>query len=151
MMAGTLNAILNNMYQSYAMVFPATNIMDIQRTSISLVKQGLVQIPTDYVQFLSVTDGLNWNGLELFSIHEHDRKDCVFPTLQLLPYQTTQNLKALFPKSLILGFAPEHLILYEAPKKEYTIIDRYTYTPVVKLPRLVDVLYFYWEAFSNAS
>ena len=150
-MAGTLNAVLNNMYQNYALVFPATNIMDIQRTSIALVKQGLVQIPNDYVQLLSITDGLNWNGLELFSIHEHERKECVFPSIQLLPYQMTQNLKGLFPKSLILGLAPEHLILYEAPKKEYVIVNRYTYAPVVKLPRLADVLYFYWETFSNAS
>ena len=68
-MASTLNSILNNMYQTYALVFPSANIMDIQRTSIQLVKQGFIQIPADYVQFLSTTDGLNWNGLELFSIH----------------------------------------------------------------------------------
>ena len=151
MMAGSLNTVLNNMYQTYAQVFPSVPIMDIQRTSISLVKQGLIQIPNDYVQFLTMTDGLNWNGIEFFSIHEHERKDCVFPSLQLLSYQATQNLKSLFPKSLILGFAPEHFILYESPKKEYTIINRYTYAPVVKLPRFVDVLYFYWDSFSNAS
>ena len=150
-MAGTINTVLNNMYQSFAFVFPPAPIMDIQRTSISLVKHGLVQIPNDYIQFLSITDGLNWNGLELFSIHEHERKDCVFPCIQLLPYQATQNLKSLFPKSLILGFAPEHFILYEAPQKEYIIVDRYTYAPIVKLPRFADVLYFYWETFSNAS
>lgn len=150
-MAGTLNTVLNNMYQTYALVFPPAQIMDIQRTSIQLVKQGLVQIPSDYIQFLSATDGLNWNGLELFSIQEHERKDCVFPGIQLLPYQATQNLKALFPKSLILGFSPEHFILYEAPKKEYTLINRYTFTPVMQLPRFADVLYFYWESYSNAS
>ena len=150
-MAGTINTILNTMYQRYAMVFPPAAIMDIQRTSISLVKQGLIQIPTDYIQFLSVTDGLAWNGLELFSIYEHERKDCVFPGLQLQSYQATQNLKALYPKSLILGFAPEQLILYTAPQKEYLIINRYTFTPVVKLPRFADVLYFYCDAFSSAS
>ena len=148
-MASTLNTVLNNMYKRYAMVFPPAEIMDIQRTSISLVKQGLVQIPNDYIQFLTVTDGLNWNGLELFSIHEHERKDCVFPSIQLLPYQSTQNLKSLFPKSLILGLGPEHLILYEASKKEYAIINRYTYAPVVSLPRFADVLYFYWESFAS--
>ena len=146
-MSGTINAVLNNMYQTYAIVFPSASIMDIQRTSIQLVKQGLIQIPGDYVQFLSITDGLNWNGLELFSIHEHERTDCVFPSIQLLPYQATQNLKALFPKSLIIGFSPEHFILYEALKKAYTIVNRYTYTPVIGLPRLADVLYFYWDAF----
>ena len=96
-MASTLNTILNNMYKNYALVFPPVEIMEIQRTSISLVKQGAVQIPNDYIQFLSITDGLNWNGVEFFSIHEHERKDCVFPTIQLLPYQSTQNLKSLFP------------------------------------------------------
>lgn len=150
-MAGTINTILNNMYQTYAIVFPPVSVMDVQRTSIQMVKNGLVQIPTDYVQFLLITDGLNWNGLELFSIHEHERKDCVFPCIQLVPYQSTQNLKSLFPRSLILGFAPEHFILYEAIKKEYTIIDRYTYAPVIRLPRFADVLYFYWDAFSKAS
>ena len=150
-MSGTINTILNNMYQSYAMVFPAASLMEIQRTSIALVKQGFVQIPTDYIQFLGITDGLTWNGLEFFSIHEHERKDCVFPGLQLLAYQSTQKINSLFPKSLILGFAPEQFILYEAPKKEYVIIDRYTYEPVARLPRFADVLYFYWEAFSNAS
>ena len=150
-MAGTINTLLNNMYQNYAMVFPPVQIMEIQRTSIQLVKQGQIQIPSDYVQFLSITDGFSWNGLELFSIHEHERKDCVFPSIQLLSYQSTQKLKSLFPKSLILGFAPEHLILYEALKKEYTIINRYTYSSVIRLPRLADVLYFYWESFYNAS
>ncbi len=150
-MAGTLNTVLNSMYQTYAMVFPVATIMEIQRTSISLVKQGLIQIPADYIQFLSITDGLNWNGLEFFSIHQHERKDCVFPTLQLLAYQGTQNLKSLFPKSLILGIAPEHFILYEAQKKEYAIINRYTFASVVQLPRFADVLYFYWDSFSNAS
>lgn len=150
-MASTLNSILNNMYQTYALVFPPATIMDVQRTSISLVKQGFIQIPNDYVQFLTMTDGLNWNGVEFFSIHEHERKDCVFPCIQLLSYQGTQNLKSLFPKSLILGFSPEHFILYESVKKEYVLINRYTYAPTVKLPRFADVLYFYWDSFSSAS
>ena len=151
MNSGTINTLLNNMYQNYAQVFSPASLMDIQRVSIQLVRQGLIQIPNDYIQLLEITDGLSWNGLELFSIHEHERKDCVFPSLQLLPYQGTQDLKSLFPKALILGLAHEHFILYEAPKKAYTIVDRYTYAPVVRLPRLADVLYFYWDAFSNAS
>ena len=150
-MAGAINTILNSMYQHYAMVFPPTPIMEIQRASISLVKQGLIQIPTDYVQFLSITDGLSWTGLELFSIYEHERKDCVFPGIQLLSYQKQIDLKGLFPKSLVLGFAPEQLILYTALQKEYIIINRYTFSPIIKLPRFADVLYFYWESFSNAS
>ena len=101
-MSGTINTVLNNMYQTYAMIFPPATLMEIQRTSFSLVKQGFIQIPTDYIQFLSITDGLTWNGLEFFSIHEHERKDCVFPGLQLLNYQINQNINYLIKKSLIL-------------------------------------------------
>ena len=146
-----MNTVLNNMYQNYATLFSCADVMDIQRVSIQLVKQGLIQIPNDYVQFLCISDGLCWNGLELFSIHEHERKDCVFPNIQLHAYQGTQSLKALFPKALVLGMAPEQLILYELPKKEYVIVDRYTYGIVRTLPRLADVLYFYWESFSSVS
>ena len=150
-MAGTMNTLLNNMYQNYASLFPPVTLTDIQRVSIQLVKQGLVQIPSDYIQFLEITDGLSWNGLELFSIYEHDRKDSVFPSVQLLSYQGSQHLKSLFPKSLILGVAMEYFVLYDSLKKEYLLVNRYTYEPVIKLPRLADVLYFYWEAFSNVS
>ena len=142
----SIQTIVNTLYQNYAQVFAPAEMMDIQRTSIALVKKGWVQIPSDYIQFLRLTDGLSWNGLELFSIKEHERRDCVFGQPTLLNYQTENSLKTLFPKALIIGRATEELIIYRTDLKEYHILDRYTYDPIIKLPRLTDVLHFYGES-----
>jgi len=142
----TIQSIVNTLYQNYAQVFAPAEIMDIQRTSITLVKKGWIQIPADYIQFLRLTDGLSWNGLELFAIKEHDRRDSVFGQPTLLNYQTENSLKTIFPKALILGRSTEELIIYRGDLKEYHILDRYTYDPVIKLPRLTDVLHFYGES-----
>ncbi len=142
----SIQSIVNVLYQNYAQVFAPAQMMDIQRTSIVLVKKGWVQIPTDYIQFLRLTDGLSWNGLELFAIKEHDRRDSVFSQPTILNYQEENSLKSIFPKALILGRATEELIIYRSDLKEYHILDRYTYDPIVKLPRLTDVLHFYGES-----
>jgi hypothetical protein len=147
----SINTILNTLYQNYAQFFPPVQMMDIQRTSIALVKKGWIQIPSDYIQFLHITDGLSWNGLELFAIHEHERRDSVFGQPTLLAYQTEYSLKQLFPKSLIVGRATEALILYRLDLKEYHILDRYTFDVIIKLPRLTDVLHFYAKSVLSSS
>ena len=147
----SIQSILNTLYQNYAQVFAPAQIMDVQRTSITLVKKGWIQIPADYIQFLHLTDGLSWNGLELFAIKEHERRDSVFGQPTLLNYQEEHSLKNIFPKALILGRASEELIVYRGDLKEYHILDRYTYAPIVKLPRLTDVLHFYGESVLSES
>jgi len=142
-MTGSLNVILNKLYQNYAQVFAPCAMMTIQRTSIALVKSGHIQIPSDYVQFLTLSDGLSWNGLELFGIEAHERKDTVFASPTLKDEQEKNDLKKLFPKALAVGRMGEELILYFNETHAYHIIDRYTYDTIVKLPRLSDVLYFY--------
>ena len=147
----SIQTILNALYQNYAQVFAPSEMMDIQRTSITLVKKGWIQIPTDYIQFLRLTDGLSWNGLELFAIKEHERRDSVFAQPLLLNYQEEHSLKNIFPKALILGRATEELIIYRGDLKEYHIVDRNTYEPIIKLPRLTDVLHFYGESVLSES
>lgn len=147
----SIQTIVNTLYQNYAQVFAPAEMMDIQRTSITLVKKGWIQIPADYIQFLRLTDGLSWNGLELFAIKEHDRRDSVFGQPTLLAYQEEHSLKDILPKALILGRGTEELVVYRGDLKEYHILDRYTYDPVIKLPRLTDVLHFYGESVLSAS
>lgn len=141
-MTGSLNVFLTKLYQNYAQIFPPMDMMAIQRTSIAFVKSGLIQIPADYVQFLTLSDGLSWNGIELFGIQENERRDTVFPQPTLKTNQS-EDLRKLFPKTLLIGRANEELIVYFNKTHAYHILDRYTYETIVKLPRLADVLYFY--------
>ncbi len=140
---GSLNVILNKLYQNYAQIFTPADMMTIQRMSISFVKSGWIQIPSDYVQFLTLSDGLCWNGIELFGICEHERRDTVFLHPTLKEKQEDKIFQKVFFKTLLVGRGPEELILYSNETHSYHIVDRDTLDVMVKLPRLADVLYFY--------
>lgn len=138
-----LKQLLKKMYQNYAVMFPGIDALEAQKASVVLVKSGLPQIPADYVYFLTLTNGLNWNGLELFSLNEQDRDQGAFKHTGIMQSFQIQMDNPLLKKKLILGMAPEELIVYYPAQDEYQILDRFTYKVVVKLPRFFDVLYFY--------
>lgn len=138
-----LHQVLKKMYQDYAVVFPAVDPKDVQRASVALVKAGVPQIPTDYIEFLSSTNGLFWNGLELFSLFEHEREKGAFTHTGIMESYATYAQNPLLKKKLVVGVAPEELIVYYPEAKEYQIVDRHTQSILVKLPRFFDVLCFY--------
>ena len=49
----------------------------------------------------------------------------------------------LLKNKIVLGIAPEEIIAYDSFRKEYQLIDKYSYTVFVKFPHFADVLYFY--------
>lgn len=138
-----LKQLLKKMYHDYAVMFQGVDIKEVQKTSVSLVKAGVPQIPVDYAEFLSLTDGAAWNGLDLFSLSEHDRNEGAFKHTGIVQHYQTQLENPLLKKKLVLGTSPEELIVYYAPQSEYQILDRHNYKVIIKLPRFLDVLYFY--------
>jgi len=138
-----LRHLLDLMTQNYAMTFRPLNLAEIKRLSITLKKNKLGVIPSDYAFFLCWTDGLVWHDLELFSVYEYDRPDTVYPQPTLLAVQKKKILEDAFPQKLVLGRGSEVLICYDAQTKLYEVLDRFTYQSVIKFPRFIDLLYFY--------
>lgn len=138
-----LKQLLKKMYHDYAVMFPGEDIKEIQKASVVLVKAGIPQIPTDYAEFLTLTNGAAWNGLDLFSLSEQDREEGAFKHTGILQHYQTQLENPVLKKKLVLGTAPEELIVFYAPQNEYQILDKHSYNVIVKLPRFIDVLYFY--------
>lgn len=138
-----LKSILKKMYHDYAIVFPGLDPMEAQRASVVLMKSNVPKIPSDYVQFLSMTDGLSWNGLTLFSLNDHEREQGAFVHPGIMQQFGMYVSNPLLEKKLVLGMAPEELIVFYPAQNEYQILDRYTYGVIIKLPRFYDVLYFY--------
>ncbi len=138
-----MNGVLKRMYQEYAIVFPPASVDDIKQLSFMLLKSRQPQIPADYATFLQKTNGLFWNGLELYATTAQERnKGAFFHTgiLQSFPVHADNPLLA---GKLVVGMAPEEVIVYDGKTKEYQILDRYMYTVSLRLPRFFDVLYFY--------
>lgn len=138
-----LKQLLKKMYHDYAVMFPGVDMKEVQKASVSLVKGGSIQIPSDYAEFLGLTDGLAWNGLDLFSLSEHDRNGGEFKHTGILQNYQTYLENPLLKKKMVLGTAPEELIVYYGPQNEYQILDKNSYNVIIKLPRFFDVLYFY--------
>ena len=146
-----LKQLLKRMYHDYAVMFPGLDVKRIQQASLLLRKAGSPQIPSDYVAFLTLTDGLSWNGLELYSLSEHERDNGAFKHIGLLQSYDEQSQNPLLKKKLIIGQAPEELIAYYPIQNEYQILDRYTYQVILRLPRFFDVLYFYTGHLTESS
>ncbi len=138
-----MKQLLKRMYHDYAVMIHGVDLKEIQRANVSLVKSKVPQIPSDYATFLTLTDGLYWNGLELYALNEREREKGAFKHTGIVQNHETYLSNSLLKKKLIVGEAPEELIAYYAPQNEYQIIDRYTHKVILKLPRFFDVLYFY--------
>ena len=135
--------LLDRANEDYALIFPPLELMQIKRFSIVMKKSGFDVVPSDYVNFLTWSDGLVWHDLELFSIYSHERPDTIYLQPTLLEIQKKRLLGDAFMQKLVIGRASEELICFDTETKIYEILDRFSYKPLLKFPRFVDLLYFY--------
>ena len=136
-----LQTLLDQLKMKDALVFRSASVNEVQTTSISLVKAGFGRIPRGYLNFLNLSDGLSWNGVELFSCTPHERAGTVFNQPDLLEYQTKYAKGHFFNRRLVLGRTMEMLLCYSADTHCYEFVDRNSLSVVLKLPRFEDVLY----------
>ncbi len=139
----TLVQVLKKIYQDYATIYPPAEPEEINSVYFGLLQNGYGRLPSDYRSFLMMTDGLFWNGLELFSTREHERDNGTYFHRAILKQQAAFAANPELHKKVILGLSTEEIIAYDATRKEYQIIDRYSYTVIVKFPGFADILYFY--------
>ena len=138
-----IHQTLKKMNENFAVFFQPVDPVKAQQASVSLVKMGLPKIPKDYLDFLAETDGIAFNGLELYGIADHERNKGAFFHFSLIKsYETRLDHKILKDK-LVIGSAPEVLIAYNAVEKKYELINRVDYRTLLKLPRFFDVLYYF--------
>ena len=138
-----IHKILKQMHENFAVFFPPSDAITIQKLSVALVKNGFSKIPADSVSFLQETDGMAYNGLELYGIQLHERDNGSFYHTSLITASENQIQNPLLKGKLIIGNAPEILIVYNAQNKQYELVCRYTYATLLQLPRFFDVLYYF--------
>ena len=136
-----LKTLINQLKMKDALLFRGANLTEAQAASIALVKAGGVRIPRGYLNFLNFSDGLAWNGLELFSCGTHERAGTVFDHPTLTDYHGKYAKGKFFAKRLVLGRFLECLVCYNATNHCYELVDRDSLTPMLKLPRFEDILF----------
>lgn len=138
-----MHQVLKKIYQDYAILFPPAEYEEIQKISHELIQMGLAPLPGDYTDFLMLTNGLFWNGLEIFATTEQERNNSAFFHRGISQMQKILLSNPVLKKKIILAIAPEEYISYDISQREYQIIDRYSYTVFMKFPQFSDILYYY--------
>lgn len=138
-----LHQILKKIYQESAVFFSPAKYADIHMVNTILTRTGLAPLPQDYINLLLLTNGLFYNGLELFATEEHEREKGAFFHRGIPQMQRIYSENPIINNKILLAQAPEELVVYDFRKKEYLIIDRYTYSTIVRFPQFLDVLYFF--------
>lgn len=141
----TLNQVLKAMYRNYAVVFPPVDARKLAEANKFLEKKMGFPLPYDYHEFLSATDGLVWNGLQIAPLSDRYNDSQTFRYKGVM--QLNLRPQNEFMKSFIwIGSYLEELIVYRPGEMCYQIIDRYTYETIYSFKSILDVLTFYAKA-----
>ena len=137
-----LTKMLDTLYKAKACVFRPVPEKDLIELRMIMTKKGLPSIPADYIQFLTLTDGLIYNGLHFFGVKEHEREvsNYTYPNLLSVneDFQSCNRRKDI----LIVGEKDEDLIVYRTKENIYQIMDKMDLIGDLILPRFFDVLFF---------
>lgn len=106
--------------------FPPCSDEDIIHVSSLLSASGFSPIPPEYKEFLKITNGLSYNGMEFFGTRNHNRpeKHYTFPDLAASTFHYEDY--DFFKRKTILGRISESIIFYDKNGDYYAIADRLT-------------------------
>ena len=138
-----LNKMLDKLYKANARIFKPVSELNLRSLRMEMAKKKLPSIPSDYIQFLTLTDGLVYNGLRFFGVKEHDRETYTYPNILSIneDFQNRNRRKDV----LIVGEKDEDFIIYHPKEKVYLLMDKMDLIGDLNLPRFFDVIFFFTQ------
>lgn len=140
-----LEKLLDKMYRARAQVFSPAKEEEIRLLRMTLARNKLPPLPSDYMTFLALTDGLIWNGLRFYGVASHERTEQNYAFPSLLEVNTDFAERQRSQGLLLVGEKDEDYIVYNAREKNYQLMDRMDLMADLALPRFFDVLYLFTE------
>ena len=145
-----LTSLLDKLYKAQARMFKPVAEKDLRALRMTMAKEKMPALPSDYLQFLSLTDGLMYNGLRFFGASDHDRGLLAYTYPSLLTIN--QEFRGLNRRQdvLILGEKDEDWLVYSPKMKTYQLMDKMDLIGDLNLPRFFDLIYFFSQELLNA-
>ena len=121
---------------------------EVNKISALLAASGFCALPPEYKEFLKITDGFSYNGVEFFGIQNHNRttKKYTFPDIAASTFHYKGY--AFFHHKLVLGRISEALICYDKVSDDYTIVDRVSLRPLNGGKTLADLFKIFLNIFA---
>ena len=138
MMHNNLQEILAK--QKDIICFTGANDEQIASISQKLLKNNIPSIPETYISFLKTSNGLSYDGTELFGTEDipREEKKYIFPSL----FSSNQDFSnyEFFINKLIIGITSENFIIYDSENTKYLIIDAISLHPLEEFSDLTELL-----------
>lgn len=116
--------VINKLKSLGAVTFPPANKEDISHIRNKLLELRFSDFPKDYIEFLSITDGLIWDGVEIYGTKSRYREDYDYTFDSVLVNNKNVIKFKYMQDRLFIGRTSENIILYCSKHKHYHAIDR---------------------------
>ncbi len=138
-----LTRLLDKLYNAKARVFKPVSEEDLRALRMTMAKEKLPPLPADYLQFLTLADGLMFNGLRFFGVKDHEREMNSYTYPSLLAVNRDFITRNRRTDALVIGEKDEDLIVYLPKEKKYQLMDKMDLLGDLTLPRFFDILFFF--------
>lgn len=112
------------MQKNNALFFVGYSDEDANLVDEILLEHNFAKIPKDYRKFLTLINGLSYDGIMFFGTKPHHRKskNYIFPSLVSVNVEY-KDLK-FFQDKIILGRGAEFILIYDAETSTYKMLNR---------------------------
>jgi hypothetical protein len=138
-----LSRIIDTVRKDGAVMFPAADDRSLRFVSSMLSSRRFAPIPIHYASLLKFTNGMSWNGIELYGTEAIDRKEMGYVLPSLIDANVAYDNYEFLKGQIILGRAAEELFVYDSRQKKYFIIDRVDFTPSASFPTFSEAIYLF--------
>lgn len=138
-----LARILNTLKKDDAVFFEPVDERSLRFISSLLSSHRFPPVPVDYIALLKQTDGLCWNGVELYGTRANDREALGYTLPGLIEANLEYQQVAPMRGKLLLGRAAEELFVYDSLDQKYHIISRMDFSSSCSFPTFSEALYLF--------
>lgn len=138
-----LSRIMDTVRKDGAAMFPPADDRSLRFVSSMLSSRRMAPIPTHYAAVLKFSDGMSWNGVELFGTSSIERREMGYVLPSLIDVNLAYDNYEFLKGKIILGRAAEELFIYDARQKKYFIVDRLDFSPSASFAIFSEALYLF--------
>lgn len=140
-----MQRIVDRLKKDIAVTFSPADDRSLKFAITMLSSHGFISIPEEYINFLKITNGLIWNGLELYGTKGYDRENKNYSLPGIIDINLDfMGIDGLSGK-LILGRASEELLVYSGKDNRYQCVDRTDFLVTQVAPSFSELIYTFVE------
>lgn len=133
--------LFNTIYETGALIIKPAVDYEIKRCVKDLASISAPALPSEYIQFLKVANGMSWNGFEFFGTYRVTVKKTGYVLQDIVSMnEKMRQRKFGFGNLLLLGRFDDDIYVYDPKTKQYQALDSLTLIEVESYDTFEDLI-----------